>query len=253
MHSLAAGALAFVIITCAGLLGLRLTLHESYRGDESRDAVRFTQGVVASLSALVLSLLIAGATDHYRSQAAQLRGIASDVMVLDRTLLQYGPEAAPARQALREALEFNLRLMWSGKPRGDDDTPLVDAITTLHPTSPGQSFMQAKALDLVVTLTRSRASLITAEHAGDVQTPIVLMLIAWFALLFLAMGLFSRPNLMSVAATIAGAIAVSSALVLVLELDRPFAGMLAVSDAPLRDALKALMASTHSTNVTPPR
>ena len=78
------------------------------------------------------------------------------------------------------------------------------------------------------------------------------MLIAWFALLFLAMGLFSRPNLMSVAATIAGAAAVSSALVLVLELDRPFSGILALSDAPLRDALQALIEAAHTSTALPP-
>jgi hypothetical protein len=59
-------------------------------------------------------------------------------------------------------------------------------------------------------------------------------------MLFRGFGLMARPNAPVAAAMLVGAASVSRALFLVLELDRPYDGLVRVSDEPLRAALTAL-------------
>ena len=70
-----------------------------------------------------------------------------------------------------------------------------------------------------------------------VQTPFVVVVLVWLAMLFLGIGLFSRANATTVSALITGALAVSGAMFLILELERTNDGMLRISDAPVRAAL----------------
>lgn len=243
MSPLAVATIAFACICGAGLLGLAMSLRDEYLAEHSRETVRFTQGIIASISALVLGLLIAGATDHYRSQGEQLRRMATEIVVLDRALAHYGPQAAAARAELRQSVRQALTEIWDHGAASGPHAPsrvLLAEITALEPADASARFIQAQALSQIVELARSRARLAHGEQAGAIQPPVVVMLVLWFAALFLANGLFGKPNALSVGATVVGSGAVAGALLLVLEFDRPFRGILRVSDEPLRLALAAI-------------
>jgi hypothetical protein len=239
-------ALAFAAMASAGLLGLAMRPNARHAAEGSRDAVRFMQGTVASIAALVLGLLVASATDHYRSQTQEVHQLATKVFTLDRMLSQYGPEATEARIALRISVDFVVQQMWAGRghvitlpPR---PTPL-DAVAALSPETPLQKFIQDKAFDHMLQMASARATMTTSEVDSAVQMPMVIALVAWFMCLFFAMGLFADLTALSGLATAVGSAAVASAILLVLSLDRPFEGMLAISDRPLRHALEALPGS----------
>jgi len=245
MTALSIAILAFACMAGAGLLGLALRTDEVHKAEPVREMVRFTQGIVASISALVLGLLVAGATDHYRGQGEQVRLLAAEVIVLDRALLQFGPEAAEARRALRGAVEHTIEEIWATDARRLTMPPgpnLLDAIARLEATTPGQTFLKDQSLEQVVTLSRARASLATAEHGGAIQMPVVVMLVLWFVFLFLLSSLYGQPDRLAIGAMVLGSAAVASALLLVLEFDRPFHGIMAVSSAPMREALATLVA-----------
>jgi hypothetical protein len=235
--------LAFVCIAGAGLVGLALRPGEAHKAEPVREMVRFTQGIVASISALVLGLLVAGATDHYRGQGEQVRRLAAEVIVLDRALTQFGPEAAEARRVLHRAFEHTIEEIWATDARRLTMPPgpnLLDAIVRLDATTPGQTFLQQQAQEQVVTLSRARATLATAEQGGAIQMPVVVMLVLWFVFLFLLTGLYGQPDTLAIGAMVLGSAAVSSAVLLVIELDRPFHGIMAVSSLPMREALATL-------------
>jgi hypothetical protein len=240
MTPLSIAVLAFAFITGAGFLGLALRPHETHKAEPVRDMVRFTQGIVASISALVLGLLVAGATDHYRSQGEQVRRMAAEVIVLDRALAQFGPEAAEVRRVLHRSVEHTIDEIWAGEARRLTMPPgpnVLDMLMQLEAATPGQAFLQGQAQGQLVTLTRTRATLATAEHGGAIQVHMVVMLVLWFVFLFLLAGLYGQPDTLAIGAMVLGSAAVASALLLVLELDRPFHGMIAVSAAPMREAL----------------
>ncbi|WP_431269655.1 hypothetical protein [Dankookia sp. P2] len=70
----------------------------------SRDAVKLVMGLVATMSALVLGLLISVTQTAYRTQSDELALLAANIVALDRVLLHYGPEAAPLRAMLRQGV-----------------------------------------------------------------------------------------------------------------------------------------------------
>ncbi len=70
--------------------------------------------------------------------------------------------------------------------------------------------------------------------------PFIGVLIFWLSVLFLGFGLMTRLNPTVVTAMLVGALSVSCALFLIIELDRPLTGLMRISSAPLRAAEAAL-------------
>src|SRR5690349_19533847 len=85
-------------------LWLRDRLPEHHLDGESRDAVKLVMGLVATMAALVLGLLISVTQTAYRTQSDELATLAANIVALDRVLLHYGPEAAPLRAMLRQGV-----------------------------------------------------------------------------------------------------------------------------------------------------
>src|ERR1700686_5916145 len=80
---------------------LRTTLPQHHLSKESQDIVRLGAGLIATIAALVLGLLIAAAKGSFDTQSGHVKQITADVILLDALLEQYGPEALPIRVALR--------------------------------------------------------------------------------------------------------------------------------------------------------
>ena len=79
-----------------------------------------------------------------------------------------------------------------------------------------------------------------AQRGSSIPVPFLCILVFWLAMLFASFSLFARPNLTIVFALIVCALSVSGAIYLVLELDRPFTGLIQISNAPLKSALDQL-------------
>ena len=98
MSPLAFGAVVFACVLGGGLLGtfLRVALPERHLGAESKDLVRLTMGLLATMSALVVGLLITTAKTAYDTQGGEFRCMSAEIVLLDRALAHYGPEAVLA-------------------------------------------------------------------------------------------------------------------------------------------------------------
>jgi hypothetical protein len=66
------------------------------------------------------------------------------------------------------------------------------------------------------------------------------LLIFWLTIIFLGFGLLAPANATVVITLFVCALSVSGALFLIMELAHPFAGLLQLSDTPLRNALQNL-------------
>src|SRR5262249_42088665 len=100
---------------------VRTRLPEHHLSSESKDVVKMAMGVLGTLTALVLGLLVASAKSSYDSQRNGVSQLAANVLVLDRTLALYGnevqgtPEAEKTqklRELLRNSLADLLRRTW---------------------------------------------------------------------------------------------------------------------------------------------
>ena len=117
--------------------------------------------MVVTITALVLSLLIASAKAYYDAQSNELTEMSAKIVLLDRVLAHYGPETKEARDALHVDVALALDQMWS-KNRSplERSSPaneaLFDKIQELAPRSDAQRSLQAQALNITLALGQTR-------------------------------------------------------------------------------------------------
>jgi len=233
--------LSFATFVLAGLFGLWLRPDKTHETDGSRDAIRLVQTLLTSMTAAAIGLLLASSSGRFREQEATVATLASKVAVLDLLLKEYGPQTTPVREALRhktEAARDDIR----GSTRGSvkADLPLIEALLLLAPKDDQQRYLHAQIMRYAMEITEGRAALMTRENTYGIQPAMILVLVGWLVVLFFASGLYAPANRMMIAAMVVGALAFASALLMVLEQDRPFHGLLPVTTAPLDEALKVM-------------
>src|SRR5215471_5651630 len=118
------GVLVFAVLAASALFTLWLypRLPEHYRSAETTSSLRLGIGVVATITAVVLGLLISSVKGSFDLASGDVQGLAADLVVLDRTLRFYGPDAAHARDLL---VRYTKRVLEGTWPTGGQ-TPIVD-------------------------------------------------------------------------------------------------------------------------------
>jgi hypothetical protein len=240
--------IAFACVFGGALLGmlLRSALPETHLGTDSKDVVKLGMGLVASMAALVLSLLIASAKGSFDTQRDELMQSSAKVVLLDRVLAHYGADAKESRELLRGGVAGMIERTWpsdssrSGQlePTGGGE-PLYDKVLTLTPQTDAQRSLQAEALSLIIDLGQTRW-LLFEQGGSSISTPFLVVMVFWLTILFTSFGLFAPRNGTVIATMLVCALSVAGAVFLLLELDQPFGGFIRISSAPLRDALAHL-------------
>jgi hypothetical protein len=164
-------------------------------------------------------------------------------------LTHYGPEAKEVREMLRASVADMLKNAWphengGGTPVAKSGTErryegLYEKIQTLTPKNDAQRTIQAQALKTAVDCGQLRWTLFS-EKGSSIPFPFLVVVVSWLTLLFMSFSLFAPPNPTVVATLLICALAVSSAIFLILELDQPHAGIIQISSAPLHEALAML-------------
>lgn len=230
-------------------LALKAVLPGHHLREDSKEVVKLVTGLMATLSALVLGLLIASAKSSFDAVSDGLKQTAAKIIVVDRMLAQYGPGARDARDRLRNAYAARVdRLFPPGAPAGAAADALKDdasmqqfaaKLRELRPADDDQRALKSRAEQTFQDLAQARWAGFE-EAAATTPTAFLVVLVSWLAAMFLSFGLFAPRNGTVLAALAIGALAVSTAIVLIEEMARPFDGLIAVSSAPLRDALELL-------------
>jgi hypothetical protein len=239
-------AIALIVFGCAfacALIGMAVRLPDHHRDQDSKDVVKLVMGLIATIAALVLGLLIASANSSYNVQRSELQSLSGNVILLDRLLVAYGPEAKEVRDRLRESVQLTHEQIWSpngAQPMALDRVPgFIVQLQSLSPKTDAQRSMQNRIVELGETLVQTRL-LMFEQLGGAILWPVLTVLVFWICILFLGFGIFTRPNVTLIAALSLGALSVSGALFLILELSNPYSGLLQISDTPLRNALVQL-------------
>ncbi|MDB5309810.1 MAG: hypothetical protein JWO38_4012 [Gemmataceae bacterium] len=228
---------------------LRRILPDSHLSSESKDVVKMGTGLLATLAALVLGLLIASAKSSFDAQRTGFQQLSANLILLDRSLKFYGPETKEIRDQLRRTVALVLDHRWpaTGSRGTGLDAPdisesaaaLYAAVRDLAPKTDAQKAVQAQALQVSSDLGRTRWQLSQGDESS-IPTPFLVVLIFWLTVLFITFGLFSPGNATVISVLLICAVSVSGALFLIVELDRPFNGLIQISSKPLRDALGQL-------------
>ena len=251
MSAIALSCIAFVCISGGALLGmfLRNTLAGHHLSTDAKDVVRLGTGLIGTIAALVLGLLIASAKNSYDTQSTQIKQMTANIILLDNFLEQYGPETGAIRNLLRRGVVILADRMWRennsdlAKAAPFEASAASEAfylkLQELSPQNDFQRSLQARAIQLSTDIAQARL-LLFAQMGNSIPMPFLVVLIFWLTIIFASFSLFAQPNAIVIGSLFIFALSAAGAIYLVLELGQPFAGLMQISSAPLRNALTPL-------------
>jgi hypothetical protein len=221
MTSTTTGLCVFACVfgAAASAMVVRNALPKHHLSADTKDLVKLAMGLVATMAALVLGLLVASAKGAYDTQKGEVVQMAGTVAFLDRMLAHHGPEAVEARGVLRRALEVAITRIWPENKLPDaplaataaSGEALFDVLQNLAPQNDAQRSLKAQALALAADLGQMRWLLF--EQAGSsISTPLLVIVVFWLAILFFSFALFGPSNSTAVAALLVAALSVSGAI-----------------------------------------
>ena len=247
-----ASLLLLLIFGCvfgAGYLATRLraAMPEHHLSADTKDTVKLAMGLVATMTALVLGLLVASAKGNYDTEKSSVTAMSAKFVVLDRILAHYGPETKPSRDLLHQSVEKLIARLWPDQksvpsqldPTHSSGEALYDAMQSLSPRDDSQRLLKAQALGVAVDLGQMRW-LMFEQSGSSISGPLLTVVVCWLAILFFSFGLFAPPNGTARIALLVAALTVSSAIFLILELDQPFDGLIHISSKSMQTALDHL-------------
>jgi len=246
MDPLITAAFVFVMLVAAIAAGVRLgrLLPTHHLNQETKDTVKLAMGLIATTVALLLGLLIGSAKGSYDTKQGEVIQAASKLVFLDRVLSLYGPETAGIRVQVRSLAEEWVHRRWSSdeaSPPGTDSktrggNSIYFEILRLTPPSDIQRSLKDQAVSLALELGALR-TLMRAQSTPSISAPLLVVVAAWLVIIFLGFSLISPNNATSISTLVISALSISGALLLILELDRPFTGWIQISSQPMLEAL----------------
>jgi hypothetical protein len=242
MSALAVATVVFVCVFSGALLGVFLgrKLPPRHQTPETKAVVRLGMGMVGTIAALVLGLLIGSAKTFYDAQTEDLARISTNTVLLDSVLRRYGAEAAEARNLLRAIVGRSLKTIWSNQPTEMTLSPralhsgaLYDEIQMLAPKDDRQRQIQSQALSIAFNLGEARW--LVFEQTSAAPSNILLgVILLWLTSIFVSWGMYSPFNATTAAVFAVAALSVAGAILLIQELYSPYEGLLRLSSEPLR-------------------
>jgi hypothetical protein len=247
MSPVEVSAIIFLFLFGGAMLGmwLRTVLPEHHLDAETKDLIKLGVGLVGTMAALLLGLLVASAKSAYDAQRSELTQMAANTILLDRMLAHYGPEAGEVRGLFKVTVARTIDQIWpkNGEEGGLGSRFVGDVIfhkiQALTPHSDAQRTIQSQAESMVINIGQMRW-LLFEQSGSSISTPFLVIVAFWLTMLFLSFGLFAPRNATATITLLVSAVSVAGALFLILELDRPFSGLIQISSAPLRSAVEVL-------------
>jgi hypothetical protein len=242
-----------IAVFAGGALGLivQRLLPEAFTSGGPRDMIGAVVGLLTLLSALVMGLLIWTAYGVYAGQNLAIQTLAAKVLQYDLALADYGPEANDLRLQVRHSLARTIEQVWNADA---NDSEFVahnfeaalqslrnrgEALESLTPSTDAQKQALAAAKTIDQSIGQSRLQMSFAL-TSTVSYPLILVVVGWATVLFCGFGLMSKGHAMSLVCVLVGAIAIASAVYLILDLRDPYSGVFRASSAPLEQVLAVM-------------
>jgi hypothetical protein len=249
MNSILIATVVFITIFGAALLGmyLRRWIPDENLGTDAKDVIRLLTGVTATMSALVLGMLVSSAKSYYDARTSEVAEIASEIVTIDRLLAQYGPETGEIRSRFHQSVENGINRLWRSqesmalaiRPKESGEA-LLDQLQLLAPKSEAQTAVKTAATPMITGLQQTQWQMFLNTQQNSMPVPLLVVVVSWLAAIFASFGLFAPRNSTVLVAFAIGAFTVSTAILIIVEMYSPFKGILRISPAPVLDALSQM-------------
>ncbi len=250
MKSILISSIVFAAVFSGGLAGLALggLLAGSLLGsDATKDIIKLATGLLVTMTALVLGMLVSSANSSYQDRKNELAEMASDFVVLDQVLATYGSETQVIRDELRRLAENSLERIWpsqaSRQPQlrpGDRGQVLYHQIQILAPKNDTQIAAKTVAISAADSMRRTYFLMFLKSEQNSLSFPLLAVLVAWLTVIFIGFGLLAPRNDTIITTLVVCALAVSGAIFIIMAMYKPFSGIMRISPSPIHDALSRM-------------
>jgi len=217
--------------------------------NDSKDTVKLGSGLLATLSALILGLLVSSAKSSFDTMNSEITQSAAKIVYLDRVLADYGPETTALREQLRHNIALRIQMVWpeaftnhvglASLEQGKGMEEMQLQLYQLTPKNDLQRGMLQSAQQMCSDLRLARWVVIEQTQNALPMTFLVVLLF-WLTALHLSFGLFAPTNWTVILVLLICALSEAGAIFLILEMSHPLNGLIKVSSAPMLKALEHL-------------
>ena len=251
MTSLGFAIIVFVVAFGATLLGLRLrrVLPAKYADEPTSASVKAIIGQMAMLTTVVLGFVTATAKSDFDVASSLVSDAASRIVTLDRILSGIGGQADDLRADLKQMVLQQIASIKSAHEADISDVAIIQRaeqyeafhrrLALVEPASKTEASELQRAHTLMAELMQSRW-IFSLDRSAELPVAFLLFILAWIALSFVYVGLYSADNWFVLFTAASVALCLASAMFLMLELEGPSSGFIRVSAAPLERALAVL-------------
>ncbi|MGO8840202.1 MAG: DUF4239 domain-containing protein [Methyloceanibacter sp.] len=203
MSALAIGAIVFACVFGGALFGMFLgtILPKEHLSPDARDVIKVSMAMIATLAALVLGLLTASAKSSLDDKESELRSAAAQVVLLDRTMAEYGAETQGARDLLKQIVTARISQIWPDEKakltpgaigRGARMEAIQRKLLDLSPQTDAQRWLQSTEISGAIAA--ARWSLLE-QIGSSIQWPFMAILVLWLAIILRASACSPRATL----------------------------------------------------------
>lgn len=238
---------ACLLAASLGSLALQRRYRSRRSDDETVNVVRLTANVFVVMTSLVLGLLINSAKNTLDSVDRNVHAFAAGLIMLDRWLQHYGADADGARQRLLAyAKHAGLAIRdYQGTASDREGERMLNdvgaGIDALKPADAERRALVQSAQQQFVRISELRW-LIVGTTRGTIPAPLVALVVACLMLVFASYAWRAPSSAAVIASFLVASLLLTAAIVLILDMDRPFTGPVRVSADPL---LRAALEMQH--------
>lgn len=243
-----AGFVAFCCILGASFAGLLLgrILPERYLSEATHKTVQLTMSAVGLMAALVVGFLVTNAKTDLDNSRRAIAEFSTNLRLLDREAVHFGPEAKPVRDLLRAFTAEKIAQTWTAAASATDHSRSVGMLNeiqqrlrTFAPQDDIGREARASGLRMIDEL-KLTSRLLAIQTSAHTPHFFLIVVIFWLSVLFFSYAVFAPPNVAVVIAFAVAAFSIAAAVNLIVDMEHPFAGYIKVSPAPMQEALKQM-------------
>jgi hypothetical protein len=209
--------------------------------------IRLVANIFVVMTSLVLGLMINTAKNRFDGINRDLHTYATNLILLDRTLVTLGPPAKDVRSRLQT---YVARVASPGgftasDPVLSDQTSEAllnatgQALQTIEPADSQRLAVWNDARQEYRRIVELRWALVE-QAEGSIPIPLVALVLSWLVLIFGSFGYGAPRNVTVVSSLLLAAVLIAAGLNIITELDAPYTGYLSVSQAPIERVLAEL-------------
>ncbi|MCE9587272.1 MAG: hypothetical protein K8R57_03040 [Verrucomicrobia bacterium] len=252
MNSYLVASVAFLCIFGGALIGMLIQrfIPAHHLSKDSHESVKLGAGLIATMAALILGLLVSSSKGTYDRVNVLINDAAANTISLDRTLRNFGPEAAPLRKLLLDRIIIVRNDVWpednkvlnKGSAVFKQESTIISLIkdiASLNASDLGSIQMKNNALSIASDLNKERWQ-ITVESSSKLPLLLVVIPVFWITFLTFVYGIFAPRNGTVLAVLFFCSVSIAGAIFLICEMSMPLDGSIKVPSQPFQTALELI-------------